>query len=99
MKRKFDIKLLLKIFAILYACYIIVSQQMTMQRQKMEISNWQKELQKFKKENLKLQDEVKICDEDKNKYIERLGREKLGLIKEGEIPIIENGSNNEKETN
>jgi cell division protein FtsB len=97
MKRKLDIKFLLKIFVILYAFYIIISQQITMQRQKVEISNWQQELQKVKEENLRLQDEVKISKEDK--YIQKLAREKLGLIKEGETPIIDSGSNNEKETN
>lgn len=40
-----------------------------------------------KEKNQKLQDEIKMSKSDA--YIEKLARERLGLIKEGETPVID----------
>ena len=53
-----------------------------------EIANKKLEEQKIKETNKKLQDEVKMSSSDM--YIEKLARERLGLIKQGETPVIDN---------
>ncbi|WP_416175675.1 FtsB family cell division protein [Clostridium sp.] len=70
----------------LYVGYIFVSQQITMWNIKKEINNKYVEEQKIKQKNIKLQDEVKMSTSDM--YIEKLARERLGFIKQGETPVI-----------
>lgn len=88
MKKKFSIKSVILIFALVYVCYILIQQQVIMVRQKKEIQMYQVELQKKKKENKLLQDEVELSKTDK--YLEKLAREILGLVKEGETPVMDN---------
>lgn len=90
MKKKFIKYLILGIVAI-NVCYIFVNQQLTMRRIQSRIEDKAVESQKIKSQNEKLQNEIKISQSDK--YSEKLAREKLGLIKEGEIPVV-NSSNN-----
>jgi cell division protein FtsB len=52
-----------------------------------DIANKKLEEQKIKETNKKLQDEVKMSSSDA--YIEKLARERLGLIKQGETPVID----------
>lgn len=74
-----------------YICYTLVNQQIVMHRQKVELKKYTVEFEKAKEENSKLQDEVKLSHS--LKYIEKLAREKLGLVKEGETPVINNSGN------
>lgn len=73
---------------ILYIGYIFIGQQFTMQDIKQQIAERKTEEQRVKGKNQKLQDEVKMSASDI--YIEKLAREKLGLIKQGEVPVIDN---------
>jgi cell division protein FtsB len=59
-----------------------------MQNIKKQIVERKTEEQKLKVKNQKLQDEIKMSASDI--YIEKLAREKLGLIKQGETPVIDN---------
>lgn len=70
-----------------YACYIFINQQIAIHKIKNEITQKKLEEQKVKDKNKKLQDEVKMSESDM--YIEKLARERLGLIKQGEIPVID----------
>ena len=88
MKKKFNIKSIILVFAVVYVCYILIHQQVTMGRQKSEIQKYTVELQKRKEEKKVLQDEVELSKTDK--YIEKLAREILGLVKEGETPVMDN---------
>lgn len=72
---------------ILYIIYIFVNQQITMYNIKKQITDRGTEETKIKQKNQKLQDEVKMSTS--NVYIEKLAREKLGLINEGETPVID----------
>lgn len=74
-------------FILCYVCYIFVNQQITMRKIKNEIANKKLEEQKAKEKNKKLQDEVKMSKSDM--YIEKLARERLGLTKQGETPVID----------
>lgn len=85
--RKFSkIKPVLLVVAIAYVAITLVNQQVTIFRQKREVKKWEEELVKIEAENQKLKDNVKMS-EDEN-YIERIAREKLGLIKEGETTVM-----------
>lgn len=88
MKKKFNIKSVAIIFAVGYVCYILINQQVTMSRQKKELEKYNVEIQKKKEEKKVLQDEVELSKTDK--YIEKLAREILGLVKEGETPVLDN---------
>ncbi|GAA0117184.1 MULTISPECIES: FtsB family cell division protein [Clostridium] len=72
----------------IYISYVLIQQQVIMHRQNKELTNYTVEHDRLKKENKKLQDEVELSKTDK--YIEKLAREKLGLIKDGETPVIDN---------
>lgn len=88
MKKKFNIKSLVLIFVLVYVSYLFIQQQATMGRQKKELQKYNVELQKKKEEKKTLQDEVELSKTDK--YIEKLAREILGLVKEGETPVMDN---------
>jgi cell division protein FtsB len=88
MKKKFKIKRVVLVFAMVYVCYILIQQQITMIRQKQELQKYNVELQKKKQEKKVLQDEVQLSKSDK--YLEKLAREILGLVKEGETPVMDN---------
>jgi cell division protein FtsB len=88
MKKKFNIKGLVLIFVLVYVSYLFIQQQATMSRQKKELQKYNVELQKKKEEKKTLQDEVELSKTDK--YIEKLAREILGLVKEGETPVMDN---------
>lgn len=85
MKNKINLKSLMVIVLIMYACYIFVNQQITMNKFNNEIAAKKQELQKLKDKNEKLQDEVNMTKTDM--YIEMLARER-NFIKEGETPVI-----------
>ena len=88
MKKKFTVKNVVVVFVLVYVCYILIGQQITMGRQKKELQKYNVELQKKKEEKKALQDEVELSKTDK--YIEKLAREILGLVKEGETPVMNN---------
>jgi cell division protein FtsB len=87
MKKKISIKTILLAFALVYVCYVLIQQQITMVRQKKDIQKYNVELQKKKEVNKLLQDEVELSKTDK--YLEKLAREILGLVKEGETPVMD----------
>ena len=84
-KQKFKIIIFLLIFGNI--CYIFISQQIKMYSIQKQITLQQKEEQVVKEKNQKLQDEIKMSKTDA--YIEKLARERLGLIREGETPVID----------
>ena len=88
MKKKFSIKSVILVFVVMYVCYLLIQQQVTMVRQKNELQKYTVELQKKKEKNKILQDEVELSKTDR--YIEKLAREILGLVKEGETPVMDN---------
>lgn len=87
MRKKIKGKNIIFAFLICYACYIFINQQITMHKIKDDIASKKIEEQKTKEKNKKLQDEVKMSKTDM--YIEKLARERLGLTKQGETPVID----------
>jgi cell division protein FtsL len=87
MRRKQKIRIIIFLLIFGNICYIFISQQVKMYSIQKQITLQQKEEQIVKGKNQKLQDEIKMSKTDA--YIEKLAREKLGLIKEGETPVID----------
>ena len=69
------------IFVIFVANYI--KQEITIRRIQADIINSQEELQELKNKNFKLESDLKKANES-NEYLEKLARERLGMIKDGE---------------
>lgn len=90
MRKKLNIKTILIVVMVLYVGSLFISQRVNAYKLKQDISKQQKELAKLKDINQRLQDEVEMSKTES--YMERLARERLGLVKDREIPII-NSSN------
>ncbi len=86
MKKKVSLRKVLIVLFSAYVCYIIGSTQISMIKIRKELNVRQQELTKLQEKNEKLQDEVKMSKTDD--YIEKLARERLGMIKDGETPVI-----------
>lgn len=87
MSRKSKIKIIVLVVFVINIGYIFVNQQLTMSRIKTDIKAKQNTVDKLNSENIRLQDEIKLTKTDK--YTEKLARERLGLIKQGETPVID----------
>lgn len=87
MKISSKIKYIVFFIILINIGYIFVNQQNTINTINKSIAEKQESIDSLKKENQKLQDEIKLSKTDS--YTEKLAREKLGLIKQGEIPVIE----------
>lgn len=86
MGKKLSLKKILLVLVAVYVGYILISTQLAMNKIKSEFAVSQQELKKLKDKNQKLQDEVNLSKTEA--FIEKLARERLGLIKEGETPVI-----------
>ena len=65
----------------------LIKQLTVLRRIKNDISIQTQELQELREKNIKLQAELDRAQSN-NEYLEKLARERLGLIKEGEQQII-----------
>jgi cell division protein FtsB len=92
MRKKINIKSIGVLIAFLYAGGIFVGQRINAYRIREDINIKQDELNKLKEKNQRLQDEINMSKTDM--YMEKLARERLGLIKEGETPVIHNNDSN-----
>lgn len=86
MKFKFKLKKLLLIILVVYLGYTYINQQILINEKKALLNDCKVELNEMEIENQNLMDEVKMSNT--YSYVERLAREKLGLIKEGETVVV-----------
>jgi cell division protein FtsB len=74
-----------------------IRQSLTMNRIQKEIDSKQLQVDEIKNKNARLQEEVEKINSDSADYLEKLARERLGMIKPGEkivdSEIIDKGSN------
>lgn len=75
-----------------------IRQQVTMSRIEKQLNERQTVLDELTKKNERLQDEVEKINTTSNEYVEKLARERLGMIKPGEkvVNSEEQQSNSEK---
>lgn len=85
MKRRLTFKgtIIILLFIIFITGFI--RQELTMKRIRKEIVVSQEELQELKEQNFKLQAELDSTTS--NDYLEKLARERLGMIKKDEIVV------------
>lgn len=92
--KKLTLKNVALIVIITIFTYSVVRQQLTMIKIEKQIQEKQQELNKVTQQKQRLQDEIDLSKTDA--YLEKMARERLGMIKPGEKKIIENGNNNNK---
>lgn len=91
MKKKISLFSLSKWVFIVYISISIITQQISLINLNKELDAQNLRLEEVMKSNKKLQDEYKLSDSDS--YIERVARERLDLIKNGETPVVINNVN------
>ena len=89
MKKKINLKIISVVLIIGIFSVSLIKQVVVLRRIKKEISTQTQELEQLKEKNIKLQAELDRA-QGNNEYLEKLARERLGLIKEGEQQIITN---------
>lgn len=81
-KRQVTLKKLIMIAIIAIFAFNYVKQSITINRIEQQIIDSQNELEDLKSKNSELESDLKKSDTDE--YIEKLARERLGMIKDGE---------------
>ncbi|WP_278279771.1 septum formation initiator family protein [Clostridium sp. C8] len=81
-KRQVTLKRLVIIFIFAVFIFNYIKQEITMKKIQEDIITSQNQLEELKNKNSKLEADLKKVPSDE--YIEKLAREKLGMIKEGE---------------
>ena len=89
MKKNINLKIISVVLIIGIFSVSLIKQVVVLRKIKKEISTQTQELEQLKEKNIKLQAELDRA-QGNNEYLEKLARERLGLIKEGEQQIITN---------
>jgi len=84
MEKKLILKKIIIIGCIVFFVFSYIRQSITMSRIQKEIDSKQLQLDEVKQKNERLQDEVEKINSDSSDYLEKLARERLGMIKPGE---------------
>ena len=87
MKKNVNLKGIIIVLVIGFFSISVIKQVIVLKRIKSDISTQAQELEELKEKNIKLQAELDRAQSN-NQYLEKLARERLGLIKEGEQQII-----------
>ena len=97
MEKKLILKKVIIAAFIVFFAFSYIRQNLTMSRIQKEIDNKQLQLEEVKQKNDRLQEEAEKMNSGSKDYIEKLARERLGMIKPGEkvvnSEIIDKGSN------
>lgn len=91
MKKNINLKGIIVILIVGVFSVCLVKQLTVLRRIKNDITIQTQELKELKEKNIRLQAELDRAQSN-NEYLEKLARERLGLIKEGEQQIISNNS-------
>jgi cell division protein FtsL len=84
MEKKLILKKVIIVGCIVFFVFSYIRQSVTMSRIQKEIDSKQLQLDEVKQKNERLQDEVEKINSDSSDYLEKLARERLGMIKPGE---------------
>lgn len=87
MKKNVNLKGIIIVLVIGFFSISVIKQVIVLKGIKSDISTQAQELEELKEKNIKLQAELDRAQSN-NEYLEKLARERLGLIKEGEQQII-----------
>ena len=84
MEKKLILKKIIIVGFIVFFAFSYIRQSITMNRIQKDVDNKQLQLDEVKQKNERLQDEVEKINSDSSDYLEKLARERLGMIKPGE---------------
>ena len=84
MGKKLILKKIIIVGFIVFFAFSYIRQFVTMNRIQKEIDSKQLQLDQVKQKNERLEDEVDKINSDSSDYLEKLARERLGMIKPGE---------------
>lgn len=70
----------------LYFIYLCVGQQNQLNAVSAEMNTTREQLEQLQQTNLALKEEINLLND--RRYIEKISREELGLVKPGEVPFI-----------
>lgn len=87
MKKNINLKVIIVVLILGVFSICLIKQLTVLRRIKNDIAVQTQELQELKEKNIKLQAELDRAQSN-NEYLEKLARERLGLIKEGEQQVI-----------
>lgn len=87
MKKNINLKVIIVVLIVGVFSICLIKQLTVLRRIKNDIAIQTQELQELKEKNIKLQAELERAQSN-NEYLEKLARERLGLIKEGEQQVI-----------
>ena len=87
MKKNINLKGIIVVLIVRVFSICLIKQLTVLRRIKNDIAIQTQELQELKEKNIKLQAELDRAQSN-NEYLEKLARERLGLIKEGEQQVI-----------
>lgn len=90
-------KLIIALFLFIFS-FGYIRQMVTINRIEKEIQNKQSQLEEIRAKHERLQDEVNKIDEGSLDYLEKLARERLGMIKPGE-KIVNGEESNQNDAN
>ena len=97
MEKKLILKKVIIAAFIVFFAFSYIRQNLTMSRIQKEIDNKQLQLEEIQQKNDRLREDVEKINSDSADYLEKLARERLGMIKPGEkvvnSEIIDKGSN------
>ncbi len=86
-KKRFKLRHLLASIFVLYIVCILVSQQIAIKEASRKEEDIKSRIEQLKEENESIKTELERTKDEE--YIEKLAREKLGMIKPGEIMFID----------
>ncbi|WP_163195364.1 FtsB family cell division protein [Clostridium thermarum] len=87
-KRKVNLKALLVILSIAYFSIIFIRQEVAATRLNKEIVKANLQLEEIKEQGERLKEQLEMSKINPEGFSERLARERLGLIKENETPVM-----------
>lgn len=90
-KKQVTLKKLIMIAIMAIFAFNYIKQGITIKRIEKDIINSQEELEELKNKNSALESDLKKAETDE--YIEKLARERLGMIKEGEKVVNSENQN------
>jgi cell division protein FtsB len=87
-KRRFGLRYILIAIILCYAGYTFISQELVINRLKGDIQKYTVENKKVEDANSYLKDQIEYAGTDE--YVEKMAREKMGLVKSGETVYVIN---------
>lgn len=86
-RKKIRVRHILVVLLVAYVGYTLFAQHMEIKQARADETRIKSQIEQLQKENERIKAELELMQSDQ--YIEKLAREKLGLIKPGEVMFID----------